>query len=473
MATKKSDIGIIGLAVMGQNLALNIEDKGYTVSVYNRTESKTKDFVESRCSGKRIIPTYKIDEFVKSIKRPRKIVIMVKAGTPVDEMISHLLPLLRPGDIVIDAGNSHYRDTERRIKEMEERGILYLGMGVSGGEYGALHGPSIMPGGNYKAYKEVEEILVKISAKTDDGPCCTYVGKGSAGHFVKMVHNGVEYAIMEILAEAYDIMRNGIKMSIEDVQKVFYRWNEGVLSSYLVEITYKILGKVDPYTGKYLIDVILDKAEQKGTGKWTSQAALDLGIPVPSITSAVEIRELSSFKKERVYLSQKIKIPAKRLLVNKEKFIQYFSDYVYVSILACYAQGFHLLRSASDEFSYGLNLKEIARIWKGGCIIRSKVLDIITKVYKEEPTLQNPLFSNILIELINSKIKSVLKAYSFVKQLNIPIPTLDSTLNYLLCFARENLPTNIIQAQRDYFGAHTYQRKDKEGTFHTEWENMY
>jgi 6-phosphogluconate dehydrogenase len=463
----KSHIGLIGLAVMGQNLALNIARKGYKVSVYNRTAQRTEEFVKNRVTNEEIEPHYDIESFVKSLERPRKIILMVKAGKPVDDTISQLLPHLEPGDLIIDGGNSHYMDTERRFKELSEKGILFLGMGVSGGEYGALYGPSLMPGGSREAYNLVEEILLKIAAKTEEGPCCTYVGERSAGHFVKMVHNGIEYAIMQAIAEVYHIMRDVLSLSSEEMSSIFEEWNRGELSSFLVEITYKILRKKDEETGKPMVDVILDKAEQKGTGKWTSQAALDLGIPTPSINLAVVERVISHFKEERTKLS-KLYNKRRSALQKSEEFLKDLRDSLFFAMFMAFSQGMWLIAEASKEFGYGVNLSEVLRIWKGGCIIRAKLIDTLRRYISNENAylLENEEVMNLLKGKIDS-LKNILKVSI---ENEIPVPVLSSAYNYFMSLTEERLPANLIQAQRDFFGAHTFERVDREGVFHINWE---
>ena len=465
-------IGVVGMAVMGSSLALNIESRGYTVSVYNRTAKRTENFVKERAQGKKIIPTYSLSDFVDSLKKPRKIILMVKAGEPTDKMIDALIPLLDKGDILIDGGNAYYKDTERRIERAHKYGLRYIGLGISGGESGALHGPSMMAGGDEDAYREVEEILEKAAAKTDDGPCVAYLGRGSAGHFVKMTHNGIEYAIMEAIAEVYDIMRVGLSMEIPQIQKIFKEWNKGRLNSYLIEITGNLLGVKDRDTGHYMVDIILDKAKSKGTGKWTTQTALDLGVPVPSISEAVFARILSSYKEERVKISRmldKEDIPTLQA-VDGTEFLDILEAALYTAMLLIYAQGFHLLHVASGEYEYGLNLAEVSRIWKGGCIIRAKVLNDFKEMYLENKYLSTPLLSERFIDMIKDNISSLREVILRAKEVEIPLPVLSSTLDYIDGAKRERLPANIIQAQRDYFGAHTFERRDREGVFHVEWE---
>jgi len=463
----KSSIGLIGLAVMGQNLALNIARKGYKVSVFNRTAQKTEEFVKNRVKGEEIEPHYDIKDFVESLERPRKIILMVKAGKPVDDTISQLLPYLEPGDLIIDGGNSHYLDTERRFKDLTERGFLFLGMGVSGGEYGALHGPSLMPGGSKKAYSLVEDILLKIAAKTEDGPCCTYVGERSAGHFVKMVHNGIEYAIMQSIAEIYHIMREVLNLSTDEMSDVFKEWNSGELNSFLVEITYKILKRKDEETGKPMVDVILDRAEQKGTGKWTSQAALDLGIPTPSINLAVVERVISHFKEERTKLS-KLYNKRRSALQKSEEFLKDLRDSLFFAMFMAFSQGMWLISEASKEFNYNVDLSEVLRIWKGGCIIRAKLIDTLRRYISDENA--HLLESEEVIFLLKERIGSLKNVLKVSIENEIPVPVLSSAYNYFMSLTEERLPANLIQAQRDFFGAHTFERVDREGVFHINWQ---
>ncbi|MGB9787746.1 MAG: NADP-dependent phosphogluconate dehydrogenase [Dictyoglomus turgidum] len=468
----KNYIGLIGLAVMGQNLALNIARKGFSVSVYNRTPERTKEFIEKRVKEEKIDPYYDLKPFVESLEKPRKIILMVKAGQPVDEMIQELLPYLEPGDLIIDGGNSYFRDTSRRIRELKDKGIFYLGMGVSGGEYGALHGPSLMPGGTKEAYKLVEEMLLKIAAKTEDGPCCTYVGDDSAGHFVKMVHNGIEYAIMELIAEIYDIMRKVLNMPSEEIGKVFESWNNGELNSFLMEISYKIMRVKDEETGKPLVELILDKAEQKGTGKWTAQTALDLGIPTPTLNMAVEARIISHFKDLRVELSKTLPVSKESISLNREEILKDLEKALLFGVFISFSQGLWLIDEASKVLNYNIDLSEVLRIWKGGCIIRAKILNFLREIIKENPQNANLLASEKTVNFLKDKIESVKKISDIGKRSGISLLCLNSALDYYFALATENLPANLIQAQRDFFGAHTYERIDKEGIFHTEWEKL-
>lgn len=467
----KANIGLIGLAVMGQNLALNIARKGYVVAVYNRTSKRTENLMQ-RIKDEKIVPTYSLKEFIESLEKPRKIILMVKAGDPVDQMINKLLPHLEEGDLIIDGGNSHYMDTSRRIKQLSEKGILFLGMGVSGGEYGALHGPSLMPGGSKRAYEMVEEILLKVAAKTDEGPCCTYVGDDSAGHFVKMVHNGIEYTIMQSIAEVYDIMRKLLKMNTEEIGDVFEKWNDGDLNSFLIEITYKIMRKKDEETGKPLIDLILDKAEQKGTGKWTAQAALDLGIPTPSLNLSLIARVISHFKRDRESLAGMFAKKVPDITVDKEGTLEDLEKSLLLSIFLAFSQGLWLIFQASETYDYGVNLLEVLRIWKNGCIIRAKILDLLKDILKKDPSNVYLLKDETAVSFLKEKIDSAVRVTEIARRFYIPTPVLNSSLDFLFSMMEKNLPANLIQAQRDFFGAHTFERIDKEGIFHVEWMEL-
>jgi 6-phosphogluconate dehydrogenase len=470
MSLEKCDIGVVGMAVMGQNLALNIESKGYKVAVYNRDNDKTKKFIEERASNKNILGTYTYEELAKSLNRPRKIMLMVKAGKPVDDVIEQLLPNLEKGDIIIDGGNSHYKDTNRRFKYLQDKGIRFLGTGISGGEYGALHGPSIMPGGDKSAYEEMKDIFEAIAAKTEDGPCVAYLGPSSSGHYVKMVHNGIEYAIMELISEAYDIMRKVFRLSADEMHEIFKKWNDEH-KSYLMEITYKILEWKDEETGKPLVDVILDSAQQKGTGKWSVQDALDLNISIPTINAAVNARTLSAIKHERLEIGNIFDTPVNNSLNND--FINSVRDALYIATIIAYAEGMKLLQVASSEYGYGLDLSEVARIWEDGCIIRSALLKPIQKSFKSKPNLVNLIISEEFRKDFENRIPKLREVVSEIKKIGIPIPAFASALDYFDGLRSKELPANLIQAQRDFFGAHTYQRKDKEGIFHTEWQDIH
>ncbi|MEM9214616.1 MAG: NADP-dependent phosphogluconate dehydrogenase [Cyanobacteria bacterium P01_F01_bin.150] len=462
--------GLIGLAVMGENLALNVERNGFPISVYNRTSEKTDRFMSERAQGKNVQATYSLDEFVQSLERPRKIMIMVKAGKPVDAVIDQLKPLLDPEDMIIDGGNSLYEDTERRVQDLESSGLRFIGMGVSGGEEGALNGPSLMPGGTKAAYESIEPIVTKIAAQVDDGPCVTYVGPGGAGHYVKMVHNGIEYGDMQLIAEAYDLMKNALGLTHTQLHEVFSEWNTTEeLDSFLIEITASIFTKMDDDTGKPLVELIRDAAGQKGTGRWTVINALELGVAIPTITAAVNARIMSGLKEERVAASSQLTGPSAKYDGDIQAFIGKIRDALYCSKICSYAQGMALLGKASDEFNYGLDLGESARIWKGGCIIRARFLDKIKKAYSENPGLPNLLLAPEFIQTILDRQDAWREVLSTANQLGIPVPAFSASLDYFDSYRRASLPQNLTQAQRDYFGAHTFQRIDKEGTFHAEW----
>jgi len=465
----KQQIGVIGLAVMGKNLALNIESKGYSVSVYNRSREKTDALLEE-AKGKNIVGTYSIEEFIDSLEKPRKILLMVKAGAPTDATIEQLKPHLEPGDILIDGGNTFFKDTQRRNKELSELGIHFIGTGVSGGEEGALTGPSIMPGGQKEAYDLVSPILKDISAKVNGDPCCTYIGPDGAGHYVKMVHNGIEYGDMQLISEAYFLLKNLLGLNADELHQVFAEWNKGELDSYLIEITADIFTKKDEETGKPLLDVILDKAGQKGTGKWTSQSALDLGIPLPLITESVFARFISALKEERVKASKLLKGPeTKGFEGDRSKLIESIRRALYMSKICSYAQGFAQMRAASEEYNWNLRYGDIAMIFRGGCIIRAQFLQKIKEAYDRDPNLTNLLLDPYFKEIVEKYQSSLREVVSLAVLQGIPVPAFSAALAYYDSYRTETLPANLIQAQRDYFGAHTYERVDKEGIFHTEW----
>ncbi|ELR98138.1 decarboxylating NADP(+)-dependent phosphogluconate dehydrogenase [Gloeocapsa sp. PCC 73106] len=470
--TKRS-FGVIGLAVMGENLALNVESRGFPIAVYNRTAAKTETFMAERAPGKDIKAAYSIEEFVQSLERPRQILVMVKAGQPVDAVIQELKPLLEKGDMIIDGGNSLYEDTERRTQELEATGLGFMGMGVSGGEEGALLGPSLMPGGTQSAYHELEPILTKIAAQVDDGPCVTYIGPGGAGHYVKMVHNGIEYGDMQLIAEAYDILKNVLGLSNPELHEVFSQWNQTEeLNSFLIEITADIFKYVDPETDKHLIDLILDSAGQKGTGRWTVVTSLELGVSIPTIYAAVNARVMSAYKEERVAASKQLTGPAvEKYQGDVGAFVDKVRDALYCSKMCSYAQGMALLSKASQEFNYGLNLGEIARIWKGGCIIRAAFLDKIKSAFNENPGLPNLLLAPEFKQSILDRQQAWREVLMISNQQGIAIPAFSSSLDYFDSYRRDRLPQNLTQAQRDYFGAHTYERIDKPRGefFHTDW----
>ncbi len=467
----KADIGVVGLAVMGENLILNMESKGFTVSCYNRTVEKVDKFVEGRAKGKNIIGTRSVEDFANSLARPRKVMIMVKAGKPVDAFIDQILPHLEDGDIVIDGGNSHFPDTIRRAEKVEKDGKLYIGTGVSGGEEGALKGPSIMPGGSPAAWEHVKPIFQKISAHTEDGsPCCDWVGEDGAGHFVKMVHNGIEYGDMQMICETYQIMSKGLGMSNKEMHDVFTEWNKGELDSYLIEITRDILGYKDE-DGNEVVDLILDTAGQKGTGKWTGIEALNLGQPLTLIAEAVFARCLSALKEERVDASKMLKGPQSRFDGDKDEFIEDLRQALYASKIVSYAQGYQLMREAAKEHNWNLNYGGIALMWRGGCIIRSVFLGKIKEAFDKNPKLVNLLLDPFFTKAIDSAQASWRKVVSKAVEMGIPAPALSSALAYYDGYRSERLPANLLQAQRDYFGAHTYERVDKPRGefFHTNW----
>ncbi len=468
----KQSIGLIGLAVMGENLALNIERNGFPIAVYNRSRDKTDKFVATRAAGKNVKPTYSIPEFVAALESPRRILIMVKAGAPVDAVIDELKPHLDPGDIIIDGGNSLFADTDRRTVELEAAGLQFVGMGVSGGEEGALNGPSLMPGGQETAYKELEAILTKIAAQVDDGPCVTYIGPKSAGHYVKMVHNGIEYGDMQLIAEAYDLLKTGLGMGAAELHETFAAWNATELESFLIEITAAIFTKLDDETGEPLVDKILDAAGQKGTGKWTVQSAFDLGVPIPTMIAAVTARVMSSYKQERLAASQVLtSYTTARYHGDRAEFIDAVRDALYCSKICSYAQGMALLSAASQEMGYHLNLGEIARIWKGGCIIRAVFLDKIKQAFQRHPGLPNLLVDPDFKHTILSKEAAWRLVVGAAARMGIPVPAFSASLDYFDSYRRDRLPQNLTQAQRDYFGAHTYERVDRPRGefFHTEW----
>ena len=464
-----SDIGLVGLAVMGENLVLNMVSKGFQVSVFNRTTARVDEFLAGQAAGKAVKGTYSLAELAASLERPRRIMLMVKAGKPVDEMIEQILPYLEQGDILIDGGNSFFEDTRRRFKALAAKGIRFVGMGVSGGEEGALKGPSLMPGGDEAAFSEIAPLFTKIAAQVADGPCCSFVGPDGAGHYVKMVHNGIEYSDMQLIAEAYYILSKAGGLSASELHEVFARWNEGPLDSYLIEITRDIMAVNDRETGKPLVELILDKAGQKGTGKWTSQSALDLGIPTPAITEAVFARCMSAVKEERVVAATVLKGPQGTWTGDRQQLIQAVHDALYASKICSYAQGFALLAAASKEYGWNLQFGEISLLWRGGCIIRARFLDKIRDAFAKDANLANLMldsfFASVLAEA-QAPWRLVLKT---CRDLGIPTPAFNASLDYYDSYRQAVLPANLIQAQRDYFGAHTYERIDRPGTFHTEW----
>lgn len=466
----KQQIGVIGLAVMGKNLALNIESRGYSVSVYNRTTSRTDEFLENEAAGKNFFGAKSIEEFVNSLEVPRKIMLMVQAGPATDATIASLQPYLTKGDVLIDGGNTLFEDTNRRNKELEKTGIHFIGTGVSGGEEGALNGPSIMPGGQKEAYDLVAPIFDAIAAKVDGESCCAYMGPEGAGHYVKMVHNGIEYGDMQLIAESYAILEHVLGLSAQELHEVFTEWNKGELDSYLIEITSEIFTKVDEDTGKPLIDLILDKAGQKGTGMWTSKNALDLGVPLPLITESVFARCISSMKEERVRASKVLVAPeVKAYDGDKEELIEAVRKALFMSKICSYAQGFAQMRAHSEENGWDLRYGDIAMIWRGGCIIRAQFLQNIKDAYDREPGLENLLLDEYFKNIVGEYQYALREVVAVAVKQGIPVPSFSSAISYYDSYRTANLPANLIQAQRDYFGAHTYERKDKEGSFHTNW----
>jgi 6-phosphogluconate dehydrogenase len=463
-----SDVGMIGLAVMGANLARNLESKGFECAVFNRTTEVTKKFVDE-WSEKRFRGTSSLVEFVQVLKKPRIIFVMVKAGAPVDAIVNELKPLVDKGDIILDGGNSHYRDTERREKECASLGIHFMGVGISGGEEGALHGPSMMPGGTAAAWTSVQPILEKISAQVQ-GPCTGYMGPGGSGHFVKMVHNGIEYADMQLIAEVYDIMRKGLELSPSRIGDIFNQWNEGPLQSFLTEITSKIFTVKDEGSNAYLVDRILDQAGQKGTGRWTVEAALECGVPLPTISASVDARALSARKAERVSLAALYKGVSSSPPQPNADMLKALHDALLAGKMLAYAQGLHLLKAASDEFKWNLNLGEVSAVWRGGCIIRARFLHEIREVYREMPKAQHLLYSPRFQKLLVPLIQPLRTIVGFAQGAGVPVGALSSSLTYYDSMVSAVLPQNLTQAQRDFFGAHTYQRIDREGVFHTQWE---
>ncbi len=469
---QKQNIGLIGLAVMGENLILNMESHGFSVAVFNRTTIKVDNFINGRAKGKNIKGCHSIEELVANLERPRKIMLMVKAGAPVDEFIELVLPHLEEGDIIIDGGNSHFPDSIRRTKYLESKGFLFIGTGVSGGEEGALKGPSIMPGGSPDAWPHVKPIFQAIAAKVADGsPCCEWLGNDGAGHFVKMVHNGIEYGDMQMICEAYSLMSKGLAMTPDEMHNVFAEWNKGELDSYLIEITRDIMAKKDDETGKPMVDLILDTAGQKGTGKWTSTAALDLGIPTMTIAEAVFARTISAIKDERVEAAKQLADLDNKIEGNKEDLLEMIRQALFASKICSYAQGFQLMRAAADENNWNLNFGDIALMWRGGCIIRAQFLEEIKAAFDKNPDLRNLLLSDYFKNIIETHQTAWRKVIALAVQAGIPVPAFSSSLAYYDSYRSARLPANLLQAQRDYFGAHTYERIDKPRGefFHTNW----
>ena len=478
--SEQCDIGLIGLAVMGQNLILNMADHGYQVAAYNRTTGKVDEFLSGPAKDRSIVGCYSPEAFVKNLKKPRRVMMMVKAGEPVDHTVRAFAPLLEHGDIIIDGGNSYFQDTQSRLAKLEAAGILYLGVGVSGGEEGARHGPSIMPGGSKDAWPHVKDIFQGISAKVgpeNDIPCCQWIGAGGSGHYVKMIHNGIEYGDMQLICEAYSLLKDGLGLSNDELYDVFAQWNAGDLDSYLIEISRDIFSVVDPKTGNALVDMVLDKAGQKGTGVWTAQSALDLFVPTTLITEAVFARNLSAMKEMRVRASKILSGPEDALdkfrgSVNREAFIESVRQALYASKICSYAQGFVEMRAAADKYGWNLRYGEIALLWRGGCIIRAAFLDRIYEAFNRDPELENLLLDDYFKGAVESSQEGWRNAVSTATRIGIPIPAMSAGLTYFDGYRSARLPHNLLQAQRDYFGAHTYERLDEDGVFHSDWLNM-
>lgn len=469
--TMQSDIGLIGLAVMGENLVLNMESKGFRVAVFNRTTAVTEKFAATRGKGKNITATAAIEELLGALKRPRKVMMMIKAGKPVDQVIGEVAPLLEKGDVLIDGGNSLFTDTQRRFHDLEQKGIHYVGCGVSGGEEGALKGPSLMPGGSRESYDLIAPIFRKIAAQVDGEPCCRYMGPDGAGHYVKMVHNGIEYGDMQLICEAYAILKNVAGLTNDELAETFNEWNRGELESYLIEITAQIFRKKDPDTGNYLVDMILDKAGQKGTGLWTLQSALVQSVVISTINAAVEARVISSRKEERVNASKILPQPdLPKFSGDKKQLVQAVHDALYASKIVSYAQGMELLGAASSTYKWDLNFGDIATIWRGGCIIRAKFLNRITEAYQRDRQLHNLLLDSFFRDVIGRTRHNWRTAVANALTHGVAVPAFSASLGYYDSYRSARLPANLLQAQRDFFGAHTYERIDKPGIFHTEWQ---
>ena len=471
--TQLAQFGVIGLGVMGENLALNVEEHGFRVAVWNLEPEWTDRFVQKN-SAKQVVGTKTLADFVKSIARPRAMLMMIKAGDPVDMTLEKLAPLMEAGDIVIDGGNSWFKDTQRREKALRQKNLNFFGMGVSGGEDGARHGPSLMPGGAPDAYEHMKAVLQSIAAKTDSGPCVTYVGPDGAGHFVKMVHNGIEYGDMQLIAEAYDLLRKVLGLSAGEIADIFAKWNQGPLNSFLIEITSQVLSVRDPKDGKPLVDHILDKAGQKGTGKWTAQVALDLAVAIPTIAAAIDARVLSSMKDQRLTASQKFKGPSAKYSGSKQELIAAVHDALYASKICSYAQGMSLIQAGSDEYKWNISLKEMARIWKGGCIIRALFLDDIMRAFDKQPKLANLMLDDDFLGRIHSAEAAWRSVVRTALEVGVPVPAFSASLAYFDSYRSASLPQNLTQAQRDFFGAHTYQRTDDaNGPFvHSDWHSL-
>ncbi len=466
----KFDFGMVGLGVMGRNLLLNIADHGFAAIGFDKDISKGEALEASASKGTTVKGVDSLADMIAQLKTPRKIMMLVPAGAPVDAVINDLLPLVEPGDIIIDGGNSHFSDTVRRVKAVEGKNIHFMGMGVSGGEHGARTGPSIMPGGDVAAWEHVKPILESIAAKVNDEPCVAYMGKDAAGHYVKMVHNGIEYAIMQLISEVYDFMKRGLEMNNEEIHQAFKQWNEGELQSFLMEITASIFTKKDDKGDGYLVDAILDKAGSKGTGKWTSQEAMNLPVSLPTIDMAVAMRDISGYKAERVQAADLYKPKVKSFAANKEKILPQLQDALYAATLICYAQGLAMLQKASIEHKMDIPLHDVVKIWRGGCIIRSSMLEVFTAAFKKDASLPNILLDKKIAAIAKKKMTGLRKLAQQFSAAKVPSAALTSSLSYFDAYTSDRMATNLIQAQRDFFGAHTYQRLDREGSFHTEWE---
>lgn len=477
--SEKCDFGLIGLAVMGENLALNVESRGYKVAVYNRTTEKVDEFISGRAAGKQFVGCHSLQEMVDNLAAPRKVMMLVKAGPAVDALIDQLIPMLEPGDVIIDGGNTHYADTERRTKYVEEKGLLFCGTGVSGGEEGALKGPSMMPGGSVDSWPIVKPIFQAIAAKVgpnEDIPCCEWVGPRGAGHYVKMVHNGIEYGDMQLICEAYLLLKQVVGLTNDEIYDVFAEWNRGDLQSYLIEISRDIFSVKDEETGDFLVDKVLDIAGAKGTGKWMSQLALDLGAPSTLVTTAVFARSLSAQKEARVRASEVLGGPGEvdlaALIGDKQEFVEAVRQALYASKICSYAQGFVQLQAAAEEHDWPLNYGDCALLWRGGCIIRAQFLDRIKEAFDDDANLENLLLNDYFKQAIETSQSAWRKVVSVSALAGIPVPAFSTALAYYDSYRNARLPANLLQAQRDYFGAHTYQRTDKEGTFHTDWLSL-
>ncbi len=470
MAEQGCEIGLVGLGTMGRNLALNIADHGFKVAVYNRTPEKTREFMAGEGAAAKIHAGYSLEEFTALLKAPRAVLLMVSAGPPVDAVIDELLPFLTPGDLLIDGGNSHFTDTDRRGKALGEKGLLFLGLGISGGEYGARHGPSLMPGGPPEAYARVRPLLEAAAAQVNGEPCVAYLGRGSAGHYVKMVHNGIEYALMQLLAETYDLLKRGLGLSPRELHRVYAGWTKTELNSYLVEITARIFQVRDPEGRGPLVEVIRDAARQKGTGKWTSWDAMDLQVPTPTIDTAVMMRDLSGYQEEREEAAKLLTGPRQVFRGDKARFLSKLKNALYAAMVIAYAQGLALLKQASQAYGYGLDLEAVARIWRGGCIIRAALLEHLRAAFRNQPELPNLLLDPFLGKEVMGRQTDLRDLVCAAAELGVPVPGLMVSLAYFDAYRSARLPANLIQAQRDYFGAHTYERLDRPGTFHTQWE---